>query len=236
MDAVITISEFSRQMLIKHLGIPGERVITIYSGNDHNLFRPIADARAKLGTRYGLSDSVKYLLYVGTESPRKNMALLLQVLQILPRNICLIKVGGAGVKKFREHTQKLIAQYELSDRVLFFDHVSEQDLPIFYSAADVYVCASFLEGFGHPIVEAMSCGTPIVCSNVASLPEITHGAAILIPPENAKRFAEAVQLVLEDDTRRERMRYCGLHRAAEFSWERTAEAVVAVYRQLKGCT
>jgi glycosyltransferase involved in cell wall biosynthesis len=232
MDAIITISEYSRQTIIQRLGIPAERVFTVYSGNDNQLFRPIPDARAKLAAHYDLPDSSKYrnLLYVGSELPRKNLATLFRVLTLLPKNVRLLKVGVAGGRRFREHTQKLIARFDLGERVLFLEQVPEQDLPLFYGAADVYLCASFLEGFGHPVVEAMACGAPVVCSNNSSLPEVAGDAAILVPPANAEAYAEAVLLVLDDNGRREQMIERGLKRAASFSWDQTAKGVAEVYQ------
>ena len=232
MDAVITVSEYSRQTLIQRLQIPAERVFTVYSGNDNKLFRPIADARAKLAQRYGFPEDLngKFLLYVGTEFPRKNLATIFQILKRLPPNVRLLKVGPPGGKRFRMSTEKMIAELELKDRVFFFGRVPDEDLPLIYSAADAYICASFLEGFGHPVVESMACGTPVICSNSSSLPEITGDAAILVPPEEAEAFTEAVYRVLYDEVLRDQMVMRGRQQAASFSWEQTAKTVAEVYR------
>ena len=240
MDAIITDSEFARQTVVQRLGIPAERVFAIRLGTNHNLFRPVADARTQLAKRYGLPDSSdhKYLLYVGSELPRKNLDTIFRALRLLPPHVRLLKVGLAGPKRFRRHTHELVTAYDLAERVLFLEQVSEEDLPLLYSAADVYLCASFLEGFGIPVVEAMACGLPVVCSNTSSLPEITGGAAIVVPPEDATSFAEAALTVLSDDSVCERMRVRGLQQASGFTWDRTAEAVTAVYelygRQCRG--
>jgi alpha-1,3-rhamnosyl/mannosyltransferase len=123
----------------------------------------------------------------------------------------------------------MIAELELEGRVLFFDKVPEEDLPLFYGAVDAYVCASFLEGFGHPVVEAMACGTPVVCSNAASLPEVAGDAAILVPPDDIQAFTEAVHAVICDKELRTDMIARGLKQAASFSWEQTAARVAEVY-------
>jgi glycosyltransferase involved in cell wall biosynthesis len=234
MDAVVTVSEFSRQMLIKQLRAPAERVFTVYSGIDHAIFKPVAGAREKLAERCGLPDgtSDRFLLYVGTEIPRKNLVTLLKALGQLPVNIRLLKVGPPGPRRFREATKKVIEQLNLTDRVLFFEQVSDDDLALLYNVADAYVCCSFLEGFGHPVLEAMACGTPVICSNVAALPEITGGAAILVPPDDDKAYAEAILTVLSDHTLHEQLSTQGQQRAAAFTWERTAESVVAVYQEV----
>jgi glycosyltransferase involved in cell wall biosynthesis len=236
MDAVVTISQFSRQALIERLRIPAERVFAIYSGNDHALFRPIAGARAALVRRYGLPDRPgdRYLLYVGSELPRKNMATLLRMLRRLPGNMYLLKVGLAGPKRFREQTNRLIAELGLGGRVLFMEQVPEDELPLWYSAADVYLCASFLEGFGHPVVEAMACGAPVICSDCSSLREVAGDAAIRLPPADDRAFAEAVERVLGDRSLAEQMAARGLRQAATFTWRQTAEAVSHVYARVAG--
>jgi len=234
MDAVITVSEFSRQMVIRRLGIPAERVFTVHSGNDDKHFRQIPHARSKLEERYQFTDDPnrKILLYVGAEFPRKNLASILRTLKLLPPNIYLLKVGGPGGERFRAQTMKMIAELELEARVRIFDNVPEADLPLFYSAADVYICASFMEGFGHPVVEALSCGTPVVCSDRASLPEITGDAAILVPPEDVRAFAEAVKASLCDKSLRDDMIARGRKRAASFSWAQTATNTMEIYRRV----
>jgi glycosyltransferase involved in cell wall biosynthesis len=235
MDAVITVSEFSRQMLIQRLGIPSERVVAIHSGIDTTLFKPVAGAAAQLAARYGLPDGTKdkNLLYVGTEIPRKNLVTLLKALKRLPPNVRLLKAGAAGGKRFREATNRAIAELELTDRVLFFEKVSDEDLALLYNAADVYICCSFLEGFGHPALEAMACGTPVVCSNVAALPEIAGDAALFVPPRDDQAFVEVVMAILNDDALREQMVMRGLQRASTFSWEQTVQAVIGVYRRVE---
>jgi glycosyltransferase involved in cell wall biosynthesis len=233
LDAIIAVSEYSRQTLIRKLHIPPERVFTVYSGLDGHLFRRTADARQQLESRFHVSSRAtdRYLLYVGSEFPRKNLITLFRVLSQLPAHVCLLKVGDAGGRRFRQQTNQLIHEFDLAERVRFFDHVSEADLSLFYSAADVYVCASFLEGFGHPILEAMACGTPVVCSNAASLPEVAGSAACLVPPNDVATFTAAVLAILNDSELAAHLSTCGLQQAARFSWERTARAVIDVYRQ-----
>lgn len=233
-DTIIAVSENSRQNVIRYLGVPPERVKTVYSGNNHSLFGPVPGARARLEARYKLpyNGNYKYLLYVGSELPRKNLATLLRVLSQLPPNVRLLKVGWPGRPKFREATVKIIEELNLCDRVLFFEKVSDEDLALLYNSADVYVCASYLEGFCHPVVEAMACGLPVVCSNAACLPEVAGDAAILAPPGDVRAFAEAVSAVLADDGLRDGMAARGLIQAARFSWDQTAKEVLDIYRQV----
>jgi alpha-1,3-rhamnosyl/mannosyltransferase len=231
MDAIITVSEYTRRTVIDRLGIPEERVFAIHSGNRGDQFRPITNASARLAEKYTFlqTGKYKYLLYVGNEFPRKNLATLLKALSLLPSDVRLLKVGGAGGQRFRAHTLRLITKMGLEERVIFFPEVTDEDLALLYNSADLYVCSSFLEGFCHPILEAMACGLPVVCSNRASLPEIAGDAALLIPPEEAEAFAQAILLVLNDTGCRERMAAGGLKHAGSFSWGQTAKRMAEIY-------
>jgi glycosyltransferase involved in cell wall biosynthesis len=234
MDAVIAVSNFSRQMLIRRLRLDPGRVFTVHSGINTSTFKPIPSARQELIARYRLpaAEELSYLTYVGTEIPRKNMLTILKTLSRLPSNVMLLKVGSPGTWRARQATYDAIRHLGLGGRVLFYEDVPEDDLPLFYCTADVYIACSFLEGFGHPILEAMACGTPVICSNVASLPEVAGDAAILIHPTDDRRFAEAVTSVLSDTRLRKRMVSNGLERTRKFSWQKTAEGVVAVYERV----
>jgi glycosyltransferase involved in cell wall biosynthesis len=234
MDALIAPSEFSRQMLMRHLGIPAERVFTIHSGVDAETFHPRPDGRARLLDRYRLpaADDDRYVLYVGTEIPRKNLATLLRSLARLPVGVRLLKVGAAGHPRFRRATERLVRELSLEDRVILVGEVADEDLALLYAGADCYVCCSFLEGFGQPVLEAMACGAPVICSDVSSLPEIAADAAILVPPADASRLAEAIRSVLDDPALGATLRARGLQRSRDFSWQKTADAVVDVYERL----
>jgi len=232
MDAVIAVSNFTRQTIVQKLGIPSERVFTVYSGNRADLFKPLTGARARLSRKFGFfhPGEYQYLLYVGNEFPRKNLAVLLEALSLLPTHIRLLKVGEAGGERFRIATRRLLAKYGVEDRVIFVDQVSDEDLVLLYNAVDLYVCSSFLEGFCHPILEAMACGTPVISSNAGSLPEVAGDAALLVSPDRAEPFAQAILAVLEDRGRREQMSARSLQHAAAFSWDQTARGVTDVYR------
>jgi glycosyltransferase involved in cell wall biosynthesis len=234
MDAVIAVSNFSRQILIRRLHLDPRRVFTVHSGINTSTFRPIPGARQELIARYRLpaAEELRYLTYVGTEIPRKNMRTILKTLSRLPPNVMLLKVGSPGNWRARQATYDEIRRLGLGGRVLFYEDVPDDDLPLFYSAADAYIACSFLEGFCMPILEAMACGTPVVCSNVAALPEVAGDAAILIPPTDDRRFAEAVASILSDSRLRKRMASKGLERTRTFSWQKTAEGVMAVYERV----
>lgn len=234
MDAVITVSEFSRRMIVKRLGIPAQRVFAVHSGIDTSRFRPVADARAQVLDRYHLPNAAddRYLIFVGTEIPRKNLTTLLNALSLLPPNVRLLKVGSAGHWRFRAATDRAIVELGVSGRVIFLNEVSEDDLVLLYNAADVFISCSYLEGFCLPILEAMACGAPVVCSNTSALPEVAGDAAILLRPSDARGFAAAVTAILASDELRAKMVSRGRERADMFSWAKTAEGVLAVYERI----
>jgi len=237
-DMIVADSEFTHQGIIRHLGIPGERVVTIYPGIDHELFRPISNAREVLIGYYShlaVIASVPWLLYVGSELPRKNVGTLLRAVELVREeipDIRLIKVGSAGGKSFRRETLRAIGELGLEDHVLIFEGVAEEALPLFYGAADVFVTDSKLEGFGLPVLEAMACGAPVVCSDAGALPEVAGEAGLLVPPDDPRGFADAIASVLNDAHMRDRMIRQGLAQCRSFSWQRTVEETGRVYRGL----
>ena len=234
MDAIIAVSEATRGTVVDYLGVPSERVWTVHEGYDSSRFGPILDARRQIEQRYGLNaeEGIKYLLYVGTEIPRKNIPTLLKAIALLPRNVKLIKVGRAGGEKYRKNTERAIAELGLQESVLFFEDVPDQELALFYCAADAYCCASFVEGFGLPVLEALACGTPVACSSVGSLPEITGEAALLFPPDNLQAIVAALSLVLTNCALRERLIAEGLKQAQKFSWHQSTKDTRMVYETL----
>jgi len=238
-DMIVADSEFTHHGIIRHLGIPPERAVTIYPGIDHELFRPISDAREMLVRHYSHLAAIApapWLLYVGSELPRKNMSTLLQAIALVRKqipNIRLIKVGSAGGEHFRRETSRVISELGLEDHIVIFEDVPEAALPLFYGAADAFVTASRLEGFGLPALEAMACGTPVVCSNAGALPEVVGDAGFLVEPHDARGFAEAMVQVWKDGHLRNRLIEIGLQRCRLFAWEQAAAETVGVYHGLR---
>ncbi len=231
LDAIIAISESTRRSVIERLGMAPGRVFRVYPGIDCNHFRAVPAARQQLRARYPLpgDDADRYLLYVGSELPRKNLATLLRALRLLPPSVRLIKVGSAGGARFRQATQRLIAELGLGDRVAIVDGVPEADLPLFYSSADCYVCASRLEGFCLPVLEAMACGVPLVCANATALPEVAGDAARYAVPDDAPGFAAAIETILAQPGLAAALAARGRERARTFTWDRAAREAERVY-------
>jgi glycosyltransferase involved in cell wall biosynthesis len=177
----------------------------------------------------------KWLLYVGSELPRKNLVTVLSALAKVKEShsdVWLLKVGSPGLEHFRTQTEAAVKRLGLEGSVLFMGRVPDEDLPLFYGASDLLVHPSKLEGFGFPVLEAMACGTPVVCSNSASLPEIAGDAAIFFDPTRPDEMATAIRRVLEDKALRVTMRAKGIGQAATFTWQNTAERMLELYEKL----
>jgi glycosyltransferase involved in cell wall biosynthesis len=169
---------------------------------------------------------------VGTLEPRKNIAGLLRAFARLPKQFPhrLVLVGGPGW-----NAGSILAALEapdLKDRVIRPGFVPDADRALFYSAADLFVLPSFYEGFGLPVLEAMTCACPVVASNTSSIPEVAGDAALLCDPRDDDALAQAIAHVLEDDALRSGMVRRGISQAATFSWRSCAETTLAVYRTL----
>ena len=174
----------------------------------------------------------QYALYLGSNKPHKNLARLVQAWQVAPRSRVpdlKLVIAGEWDERYPEARQ-LAARLGLRDQVIFAGPVSEADLPALYSGALLFVFPSLYEGFGLPVLEAMACGTPVVCSNTSSLPEVAGNAALLVNPRDVTALADALSRAANDQDLRQTLREQGLAQAGQFSWEKTARETLAVYR------
>ena len=230
---IIAISHHTKKDLINYAGIPEERITVVYHGIDHDVFYPRPEPRP--------FDS-PYILFVGSEHPRKNLAALLKAFHKLKqdrrfRELKLVKVGEAGGKEsdFRAQTLDTVESLGLTDEVVFTDFVSEDMLANYYSHAECMVLPSLYEGFGWPPVEAMACGCLVIVSNVASLPEITGDAALKVNPHDSDSLASAIRMILTDGRLKQEMVSKGLERASQFTWDKAARETMGVYRSVERC-
>ena len=235
-DGLIGDSHFTKKTVAEALGYPADRMFVVPLGVDHGVFRPLPVSEP-FCRRYQLDDPLRYILYVGSENPRKNLPRLVRAFarlhEALPESR-LIKIGSPEYAREAEQLRSQVQDMGLTGFVLFYPHVPDEDLALFYNLADLFVFPSLCEGFGLPPLEAMACGTPVVCSNAASLPEVVGDAAIMVDPYDVEGLAEAMRRVLADAGLREELREKGLARARQFTWERTARETVAVYQQVCG--
>jgi glycosyltransferase involved in cell wall biosynthesis len=231
---VIAISENTKRDVVKMLGVSPGRVDVAYCGVDKD-FRPLAAAEvAQFRRERALPD--RFILFLGTLEPRKNVQKLVQTYgqwrvtePDLPK---LVVAGGKGW-----YYDQIFAEVErlgLTGEVIFPGYVVQQELPLWYNAADLFVYPSRYEGFGLPVLEAMACGTPVVTTHVASLPEVAGDAALLVPPDDESQLLEAMRRALSNASLRQEMVTKGLAHAADFTWTRTALQTLDTYGRALG--
>jgi glycosyltransferase involved in cell wall biosynthesis len=235
-DHILADSHATRLDIVKLLGVP-ERKITVVWLAPNARFRMI-DRAALDEARQRLRLPDRFILYVGTLEPRKNVAGLLAAYRRLldrdTRQPDLLLAGSRGW--LFDETRTLIDQLRLTDRVRWIDSPGEEDLVAVYNAAAVFVLPSHYEGFGLTVLEAMACGTPTIISDRGSLPEIAGGASFIVDPDDPVELADRLSEVLGDDRLRDSLHHRGLARVRDFSWERCARETLAVYNQVLGDT
>ena len=228
--AIIAVSESTRQDLIRCYGVPPDKATVVHEAAAPH-FRPASpEAIAAVRARYRLPEG--FILTVGTIEPRKNLSRLLDALQRLQQegdDARLVVVGSRGwlYEGFFRHLEEL----QLGDSVLLPGYIPDADLPAVYSAAKVFVLPSLYEGFGLSVLEAMACGTAVVCSHASSLPEVGGDAAHYFDPTDVEEMAQTIQAVWHDEALRAEMGRRGLAQAARFSWARAAQETMAVYQR-----
>jgi glycosyltransferase involved in cell wall biosynthesis len=232
--AIVAISEFTKGTIVRLTGYPADRIQVVYRAVDRALFKPLPVPEG-FRRKYGLEADVPSVLYVGSEDPRKNVEGLIRAFARVRARVPtaqLIKVGAPHFTAARQRLLSLVDELGLDRGVRFLDHVPDEDLPLFYNAADVFVLPSFYEGFGLPALEAMSCGTPVVASDRASLREVVGEGGVLLDPDDVEGLADCIAGLLSDGQRRSAASEAALSQAARFSLARQAEETLAVYRGL----
>jgi glycosyltransferase involved in cell wall biosynthesis len=231
-DHVITISEFSKRQLIDTYGMKEDKISVTYLGVAP-AFRPLpdADAEARLA-RFALSRP--YILGVGNLQPRKNILRLIRAFaelrrtQAIPHQLVLVgQMAWKGTEILRA-----VEDLGLLDAVTMTGYVTDDELVALYGRAAVFVYPSLYEGFGLPILEAMACATPVVTSDVSSMPEVAGDAALLVDPTSEAAIADAVGRVLNDSPLAAAMKLRGLEQSRRFSWPAAAEQTAKIYRRL----
>lgn len=229
-DIIIVPSESTRNDMIKILGLQKEKIVVINSGVDKR-FKPIKDAKEYIRKKYGISKP--FILNVNTLDLRKNINTLLKAFYELKKKgliykLIIIGKSGDAYKQIISYIQR----FNLSNDVTLMGLIDENDIPYFYSAADLFVFPSLYEGFGFPVLEAMACGCPVITSNSSSLPEIVGKAGLMVDPINTKKLAEGMIEMLINKNLRKSMIKRGLKRAKTFSWENTAKETLKIYKEI----
>jgi len=232
---VLTISNSTRDDIIKEYNVPSEKVVVTYLGIKEMIsLEPRVHSMNQLKAKYGVSDH--FVLFVGTLQPRKNITRLIEAFaQVLksekiPDDLQLVIVGRKGwlYEEILEAPQKL----DIIDKVKFLDNVEDDELALFYKHALCYVLPSLYEGFGLPVLEAMQHNCPVITSNVSSLPEAGGDAALYIDPEDVDDIAEKIKKLVIDDKLRKILIEKGKQQVKKFSWEKTARETLAVLEEV----
>ena len=233
---VLADSEATKADLIREYRTPPGKITVVYPGRDESLRRVDDPALlAAVKTRYALGGD--YILYLGTLHPRKNLLRLVESFarlasQLPARNVQLVIAGKKGW--LYDEIFERVKALGLSGRVVFTGYVAGADLPALLSGARLLAFPSLYEGFGFPVLEAMSCGLPVVCSDTSSLPEVAGDAALLVDPLDTEALAAAMISLLGDESLRAGLVERGYRQAQRFSWQRAAREVRNVIEELLG--
>jgi glycosyltransferase involved in cell wall biosynthesis len=231
-QAVIADSASTQRDLIELLGAPEERVVVVHAGMDEEL-APVTDKEALEAFRRRHDLPREMILFLGTLEPRKNIPTLIEAYGLLYRAgriaHTLVIAGGKGW--LYDEVYATVERLGLQDAVRFAGYVAAEELPLWYSAADLFCYPSFYEGFGLPPLEAMACGTPVITSGVSSLPEVAGEAALLVDPRSVDEIAQSMVRLMSDPGLRDELRGRGLRRVRQFDWEASAARTLDIYRR-----
>jgi glycosyltransferase involved in cell wall biosynthesis len=234
---IITISQASKDDIIKLYGIEPERIAVIYPGiKQQASLTPHIYPMNELKTRYKIGDN--FLLFVGTLQPRKNVVRIIEAFAETRKqktesgdhDLELVIIGRKGWQY--EEILAAPEKYGVKNQVKFLDFVPDEDLMLFYQHAQAFVWPSLYEGFGLPVLEAMKFGCPVITSNVSSLPEAGGDAALYVDPENVEEIKHAIEKVVSDEKLRNEMVAKGKKQVEKFSWEKAAKETLEVLQEV----
>lgn len=222
-DHIITISNFSKNDIMNFYNIPEDRITVAYPGFDNNIYKIIneSDKIEQAKEKYGIKS--KYIVFVGTLQPRKNLPTLLDAIKNI-NNINLVIIGKKGW--LYEGIFNKVKELGLEKRVIFTNYIPEKEIALLLNGAECLVLPSLYEGFGIPVVESMACGCPVVASNVSSLPEIVSEAGALFPPKSHKELLSCLENIINDVKYRKELSNKGLERARQFNWDICTQKIV----------
>jgi glycosyltransferase involved in cell wall biosynthesis len=229
---IMTVSEASKRDILRYFRVPEGKIDVIHNAIDERFgLMPAEEEIARVRERYQLNDP--FVLYAGNIKPHKNLERLIEAFHMLRRgdleHVKLLIIGDE-ISKYAT-LRRAVHRYKLHKHVRFFGFVPDETLAVLYRLASVFVFPSLYEGFGLPPLEAMASGTPVVTSNVSSLPEVVGDAALLVDPYEPEAIAHAIRQVLTDQALREDLVRRGLERVGLFSWDRSVRRVREIYAE-----
>jgi glycosyltransferase involved in cell wall biosynthesis len=230
---VLTVSESSKRDILRFVNLPPEKIDVIYNAYDERFtVEPLEEDVIRVRDRYQLHD--EFVLYAGNVKPHKNLERLIDAFHLVRKrgldHLKLVMIGDE-ISKYAA-LRRAVHQHQLHKYVRFLGYMPEETLAVMYRLAGVFVFPSLYEGFGLPPLEAMVSGTPVVTSNVSSLPEVAGDAAVLVDPYDPASIADGIYKVLTDAHLRRDLRRKGLARASQFSWDESVRRVRAIYGEV----
>jgi len=232
---VLTVSESSKRDILRFVDVPPDKIDVIYNAYDERFaIEPREDDVVRVRERYQLHDP--FVLYAGNVKPHKNLERLIEAFDLVrARGLDHLKLVLIGDEISRYAAlRRAVHQHHLHKHVRFLGYMSQETLAVMYRLAGVFVFPSLYEGFGLPPLEAMASGTPVVTSNVSSLPEVAGDAALLVDPYDPEAIGDGIYRVLTDEALRCGLRQRGIARARQFSWEASVSRVREIYGQVNG--
>jgi glycosyltransferase involved in cell wall biosynthesis len=232
-DCILTVSAASKRDILQLFNVPPEKIVVIYNAIDmHFSVTPQEEAVERVRERYQLDH--QFVLYVGNIKPHKNLVRLIEAFdEIRTGDFADLKLLIIGDEISRlPSLRRAVHRHKLHKHVRFLGYLPDDQLAVLYRLASVFAFPSLSEGFGLPPLEAMASGTPVVTSNVSSMPEVVGDAAELVDPYDVASIVQGLRRVLTDPVRAAEMRRKGLERAREFSWERSVAQTLDVYRRI----
>jgi len=231
---VMTVSESSKRDILRFVDTEPDKIDVIYNAYDERFaIEPREDDVVRVRERYQLHD--EFVLYAGNVKPHKNLERLIDAFHIVRNrgldHLKLVLIGD-DISKYTA-LRRAVHRHQLHKYVRFLGYLPEETLAVMYRLAGVFVFPSLYEGFGLPPLEAMASGTPVVTSNVSSLPEVAGDAAVLVDPYDPKAIADGIYAVLTDETLRRGMVHKGIARAGMFSWEQSVRRIRAIYGEVE---
>lgn len=231
-DYLISISECTKRDLISHFKVPENKISVIYSGVTKNFYPRPEEEITRILKKYQIHND--YMFFVGTLQKRKNLDRLLEAYHKISKNhfkqLVLVLAGepGWGGQEFISKIQ----DSKLENKVRLLGYVPEEDLPALYSGAKLFFFPSLYEGFGLPVLEALACGCPVLCSNTSAIPEVAGNAAILADPLDVDKLTQEGLKLLTDENLRQALRQKGFEQIKKFSWEKMASEIIFLYKKI----
>ena len=234
-NRVLTVSESSKRDILRFVDVPADKIDVIYNAYDERFgVEPNEEDVVRVRERFQLHD--EFVLYAGNVKPHKNLTRLIDAFNLVRQrgldHLKLVMIGDE-ISKYTA-LRRAVHHHQLHKYVRFLGYLPEETLAVMYRLAGVFVFPSLYEGFGLPPLEAMASGTPVVTSNVSSLPEVAGNAALLVDPYDPAAIADGIYTVLTDESVRRDLRKKGLARASQFSWEASVRRVREIYQEVAG--